>query len=365
MDKNKLIVLILVGILSLLYSCSNKDNPVIPQEKPYPSGIPDWNSSEFDWIDSSYIHWWECPKSPKYAISILDCSPDGNNLIVQDLSNNKINVFNQNMKHFEFILNGLSMSADWSKSGKLIGFGFETTDNNNKYGVYNWENNNFSYIIPPNSFDWYSGTFQWWDTDSTFLTDFMKNSDPMSYPYIVNIYTPIKIQKREDLNYNFEQYKNQRYTFNVDSIDKFNCILEIKNDNNIIISSYRIPGLSSAQVTSLKISPDGKYLAFVGSADLTGTKRYDLFMQNGMGGNLVILKLDELNSGNLIFRFFPDFNNHYHGKFYSQYINIGAWSSDSKYFYHTYYLADSTIQIVKRNIYTGNVEFMTDLKAAP
>jgi hypothetical protein len=361
---NKLIIVLVVGTLFLFYSCSNKDNPVTPQDKPYPVGIPEWNSREYDWIDSSYIHWWEYPKPPKYAISILGCSPDGNNLIVQDLSYSKVYIFDVNNNIFKFLINGNNVQADWSKSGRLIGIGLSSLTNLNKYIIYDWEKKSYYFISAPDTFKWVSETFEWWEQDSTFLTTFMKADDKISHRYEVNIHPPYKLKIRDDLNYDFTQNNNFRYTFNNDSSSHFHCYLEIKDLNNGTIGSYLIPGITFPQ-SSILISPDGEYLAFIGSADLTGTKRYDLFMQNGLGGNLVILKLDELSAGNLIYRFFPDYNNHYRGKFYSQYINIGAWSSDSKYFYQTYYQPDSTIQIVRRNIYTGNVEFLTNLKAAP
>ena len=348
----------------MLISCDNKNNPTIPQDKPFPSGVPDWNSSEYDWIDSSFIHWWEYPKSPKYAISILDCSPDGNNLILQDLSFSKVYSFDVNSWKFKFLIEGNNAQAEWSTSGMLIGFGFASYNNNEKYCIFNWEKRSFYFIPPPDSFNDISGTFKWWDDDSTFLTSFMKAGDKRSHIYSVEIAPPYKIQIREDLNYDFEQYNELRYSISDDTINKFHSFLEIKNNKNVTQSKNVINGVTFPQ-SEIKISPNGKYLAFIGSADLTNTKRYDLFMQNGMGGNLVILKLDELSPGNLIYRFFPDYTNHYHGKFYSQYINIGAWSSDSKYFYHTFYQPDSTIQIVKRNIFSGNIEFLTNLKKSP
>lgn len=363
MNKYKFIIVLLAGFLFVFYSCNNKNNPVVPQEKPYPSGIPDWNSSEYNWIDSSYIQWWEYPRSPKFAISILDCSPDGNNLIVQDLSYKKVYTFNLKNRSFEFNLLGKSIIAEWSGSNKLIIFGFESYNKNEMYCIFNWGRKNYYYIPMPDSFDLYSGAVKWWITDTTFLTALMKPNDKISHIYEFNIYPPYDFKIREDLNYNFVQNKNLRYSVEDDTINKFHTILIIRNEKNELINSYQIHGITFPQ-SQIVISPDGKYLAFIGNVDLTNTRRYDLFMQNGMDGNLVILKLDESNSVNLIYRLFPDYNNHYHGKFYSQYINIGAWSSDSKYFYHTYYLADSTIQIVKRNIYSGKVEFLTNLKAA-
>ncbi len=362
-----IIVMLLLSIIIL--SCGSDNNPVNPQEEAYPSGIPDWNDSTFDWIDSTVIGELEYPKSPKWGISAFECSPDGKDLIiqVQTKSSNEILTFNLNSLGFTLLMNRIICNADWDSKGDLIGFGFNSINNRNeKYCIYNWKTKNYYYLPIPDTFTYFSCSFKWWDSDTTFLTWFKTTNDKISHTYLMNINPPYTIQIREDLSYDFESYKNYRYCFNHDSEPlKSNRILLIKNENNDILSSYELPGNTRATSVSQAISPDGKYLAFIASADMSGTKWYQLFYGNGMDNNLVIVKLDELNSGNIIYRMFPDYNNSRHWKFGNVDRNIGAWSADSKYFYHSYYLADSTVQIVKRNIYSGKVTFLTDLKSAP
>jgi len=368
MKSYKFIILI-ISISILFLSCNKKDNPVIvtPQENPYPSGLPNWNSKEFDWIDTAYTimgNLYIYPVNPKYCFTVEGCSPDGNTLLIQQIGNPWVFTYNLNSKIFNSIINRSIAAAKWTTDGNIIGFQFESYSNNDIYYIYNLTNNNNYFIPVADTFQAVFGEYFWWQGDTTYLTGFMGPSDKISHSYLVNINAPYKMQKRDDLNYGFEPYKNRRYCFTGDSINNqtsrnFTNFLEIKNDSNITIGKYPLPGISQPEM--MRISPNGKYIAFLAWADLTNTKRYrsDFTEFYGLG----IIDLQNLSQGNIIYRYFPDFTNRYRRNSNVNAFTLGAWSSDSKYFYHPYIREDTTVQIVKRNIYTGSFEFLTNLTA--
>ncbi len=362
---NKLLMLLSTALCMFLFFRCGCDNPVAPDGDAWPSGLPDWDSSEYDWIDSSYLDWWEYPASPKFALSIFECSPDGQNLIIQN-SGNRVSTFNVNSRQFTFLISRLICNADWNSKGDVIGFGFESYDNDDvRYCIFNWHTKDYYYVPAPDTFEDVSSGFKWWGSDTTFLTAFTGYHDKESHRYLVNINPPYNYEFRENLDYNFTSYKNYRYCFSGDSLNhlgrNYHTYLDVKNEKNELLGRYRIDGLTSAWTPV--ISPNGRYLAFRCFADLKNTKRYksDMFEFGGLG----IIDLQNLNSGNVLYRFFPDYENSMRGKFYSSSISIGSWSADSKRFYHTWYLPDSTVQIVKRDIYSGKVTQLTDLKSAP
>ena len=367
MIKNKYLILFYFFFL-LLLSCNNKNNPIttIP-EKPYPSGYPDWNSKDFNWLDSCDLNIY--PEiSPKFCIWVEESSPNGSTLLIQDIVNTRVLEFTINNESFNLLINRYIRAARWSNDGKMIGFEFNSYGKDDVLCIFNYFNKSYYYIPVPDSFKIAFGRFIWFNGDSTFITDLMGPHDKVSYPFLININTPYQFNKKVELNYRFDQFKNLRYCFSGDSINKqtgryYNTYLEIKNDSNISLSKYIIPGITLAYPP--RISSDGKYLAFYCETDLTNTIRY----KNGLGyrsfSGLGIIDLNNLNPANIVYRFFPDFTNCLHNKSRSLLYTTGAWSVDSKYFFHSWFKEDSTIQIVKRNIYTGNIEFLTNLKSAP
>ena len=356
----KYMVLVVLLVFFFL-SCSKKDNPISHQEKPYLTGLPNLDSKEYDWIDS-------CGPTgirdinPYNCFTVRGCSPDGNLLLIQQTGNPWIFTYNLNSKIFNPLLNRSIAVARWSSDGRKIGFQLDSYSNEDVYCIYHILDNSYYFIPINDSFQITFGQFLWWPGDSTFFTFLRGRIFHSSCPSIININYPYNTIIRKDLDYGFEPYKNLRYCLTGDSMNKIGryvtTFLEIKNDSNIIIGKYAIPGITSAYYQ--RISPDGRYLACYMAADLSNTKRYkyNYFELYGLG----ILDLQNCSSGNIIYRFFPDFTNTVHNNSSVLYYTLGEWSADSKYFYHSYFKEDSTVQIVKRDIYTGNIEYLTNLK---
>lgn len=353
-------ILILVVFLVLFAECDKSDNPISNTVKPYPSGFPDWNNKEFDWIDTCYpppfLDWRVYPKN---SIILYACSPDGNALVVRN--NGIVAFFSTNSHLFTGLFPGDINDADWTDNGKYVGMSLSSNDKSKNYCIYDWTKKNYRYISIPDSFDMSDGYFRWFNGDSIFLTA-LNLPKTRSYAYLVNINPPYQICRREDLSYTYEQYDNIRYDFTWKDYDNKGRgiinILELKDTNNIVIKQYAFSGLNDANFW--KISPNGRYLAFYAGADITNSKR----KQEGVLG-LGVIDLQNLNGDNsILYRFFPDYMNCIHNKSFSLYYSntSGTWSSDSKYFYHSYFREDSTVKIVKRNIYTGAIEFLTDIK---
>jgi hypothetical protein len=350
--------------LNIFVSCE-KNNPV--ENHNLPDGIPDWNNKEFDWIVNMnespcwiYGDWW----FPKFYLGVRDISNDGNILLIHTYDG--LIFYDVNSRTIVDKLSGNFNFADYSNDGKKIII-TETKSSYTFIKIYNLIDKSWFDIILPDTAEIVVPIAIWLPGDTSLVTAIMYPHDNRSHAYSVEISPPHKLKLFPTYSLSSQFFNNKAYdikNLNTGSGDHgyYDVNLKISSigDTSDAVG-YLLPGLASGYVYNM--SKSGNWLVARSRADFRNT-RFSLY--KSIDGLCVIDLRPNSATQYKIFRFFTDHVNalrncctYYDGA-------GGVVSKDDKYIYHEWIrMSDSTMQIVRRNIFTGEIEEISNFLKSP
>lgn len=352
-------------ILIIIFTGCDKNNPV--NENILPDGIPDWNNKEFDWLENlrelpcrKYRDWWW---NPKFGISVSGISPDGNILLV--FAYDGLIFYEVNSRTIVDRLYGNFNSAEYSSDGKNLVIG-EMKGIYPVIKIYNLNNKSWSDIILPDTAALVGPAARWLPGDTSLVTEIMFPKDKRSHSYSIGISPPHTLKLFQSYTLGLQFYSEKAYDINnfnsgTGDFGYYDVYLKISSigDTNDA-KSYLLPGLASGYAYNM--SKSGNWLVLYAQADLRNTR----FSEYKYIDGLTVIDLRPNGATQFkIFRFFTDHINAVKNcVFYSS--PGGVVSKDDKYIYHEWIrMSDSTMQIVRRNIFTGEIEEISNFLKSP
>lgn len=200
----------------------------------------------------------------------------------------------------------------------------------------------------------------WLPGDTALNVGIILNNAVRSYSYAMGVTSPYRLSKLPDPYYD-------AYTGTAGIAvegDNRNVRLRIGQIGNV--DSMRTYSLSAGIIEAAgfsRVSSDGNWLAFRMDADIGGSRF-------GFAGKVTSLGIIDLRPGSStqyqLYRVFPDYTNTYRNCSSAWFFSGVAWSGDGKYVYHEQVrIADSTTQIVRRDVRTGKVEPVSNFLTPP
>jgi hypothetical protein len=362
---------VLVAIMVLaLASC--KEDPPVQQPpgtdttkhedttKPAPTGMPDWNDPQHDWLlkRDSVCAWRDIAKdywTPKFSFLVTDASPDGRRILL--LFGDRTAIYDTTTRDIHTVFPFGCEFAEWSHDGRYIAGVSNYPAIQQRFVLYDVVADRWQFLPLPDSTEGVNPVLHWMPGDSSILVgvNFFKSA---GY-HTLQIVQPHRITKSTyTLGYRYAN--GQVYTIAGPSTGAELRVASLTD--SLVWKSYSLSGLLWAG-ENVRISPDGNWMLFRMDADIAGSRF-------GSAGKVTSLGIIDLGPGSStqyqLYRVFPDYTNTYRNCSAAWFFSGGAWSGDGKYVYHEQVrIADSTTQIVRRNVRTGKVEPVSNFLMPP
>ena len=335
--------------------------------QPAPTGMPNWNDPQHDWLrtrdsicawrDISSDYW-----TPKFGFHVMGTSPDGRRILLS--LGGRVAIYDTTTRDLHTVFPFGCEYAEWSHDGRYIAGVSNYPAIQQRFVLYEVATDRWQFLPLPDSVDVVAPVLTWLPGDTSIVVGILYRNEARSHSYSMVVTSPYVKTLLPDPH--FDVFGDVM-GFSVDGPDR-QMRLRVGVIGNI--DSMKSYPLSTGIITATgfsRISSDGNWLAFRMDADLTGSR----FQKGSSVANKVTsLGVIDMRSGSStqyqLYRVFPDYTNTYRNCSSAWFFSGVAWSGDGKYVYHEQVrIADSTTQIVRRDVRTGKVEAVSNFLTPP
>lgn len=334
-----------------------------------PLGMPDWSQPQYDWIDKwdsscreyTYMRdWWE----PKFSLIVMGISPDGGTLLLR--RGRGLLLYDTASRSIRTALAGGYEYASWSSDGRYI-----ATVAGNRPVIVDLEKDSSYALRLGDTVGMIGTTVQWLPGDSAIVVMSGGNGSASGGHFAVGIHPPHATTRLLFPRYaRFGSYNGSiAYLVRLNGgtgTGNYDVALKLGNvGDTSTLTTFPLPGVRD--FSSLRISPNGDWLAFKMDADLRGSRFHEFLGLTDKITSLGIIDLREDSPTRYkLYRVFPDYTHFFRVCANLFTFSEGVVSPDGRYAYHERArLSDSTVQIVRRDIATGEAVEISNFLTPP
>lgn len=363
--------LLLIAACVVCAGCA--DEPVVG-DTPLPNaplGLPDWTDTSYNWI--STLDSWCGPLAnltPHVRFQVADLSPDGNRLLLQSFE--KLVEYDLATGSTRTIIDAPVASARWSHDGRFI-VGRRTTfsvplPRQQQVFRFSVADGTWRYIPLPDSIGYINQIFHWLpgDTSILILPNFPREKGIWSLsvvePFGMKSVPAPGLLTTILANSYVSLMRVNRRDFGYERVELRRGLLS----DTSLYDAYRLSDVTDV-VSSMRTTANADWLAFEGMLDLTNTRLGTGNPSLDRVPAALVLDLRSGSSASSIYRAFVDHTNKWkHCCMEGLETLPPSVSLDGRYLYHEWLrMSDSTMQVARRDIRTGEITLLSNFQSDP
>ena len=371
---NILVVAAALATLCLAAACREEGNPPVgpgDSTRYPPTGMPNWNDPRYDWIDlrDSACFEFDITRSfwfAKFGFSVSDISPDGTRLLLR--RGGELLLFDTATHSVRSIFQGPLENAAWSNNERFIAC---VRYPHGEPVVIDLQEDRWYDLPYPDSLGLFGAGIRWLPNDSSVvIIAGGKTPQTPSGHFAIDIHPPYTVRRVNIPKISAYTFKGkQGYYLAIarnDGKGIYDVDLRIGAIGDTVdLARYSLPGVTGYY--HMRTSKDGNWLMAHIRADIRGS-RFTNYLKSYK--DIHALGVVDMRPGSptqyKLFRVFPDYTEDYRNCAEGYFDAAGAISPDGRYIYHERVKrSDSTTQIVKLNVVTGQAEEISNFLTSP
>jgi hypothetical protein len=288
----------------------------------------------------------------------MGTSPDGRKVLLS--LGDRVAIYDTTTRDVHTVFPFGCEYVEWSHNGQYIAGVSYYPSLQQSLALYVVAEDRWQFLPLPDSTDNIPPIVSWLPGDTSLAVGFLFPSDIRSHSYDLGIKPPHAFALSPEPHFNIFAGSTG---IAVEGSNR-NVRLRVGQIGNV--DSMKTYSLSTGIIAATgfnRISSDGNWMLFRMDADIGGSRF-------GFAGKVTSLGIIDLRPGSStqyqLYRVFPDYTNTYRNCSAAWFFSGGAWSGDGKYVYHEQVrIADSTTQIVRRDIRTGKVVAVSNFLTPP